>query len=482
MNDPPMTDTPSIFICYRRSDTADAADRIFEQLETEFGRKAIFMDVEAMPLGADFREHVAKIIDTVDVFLAFIGPNWLQTYPGQKSRLWEDDDLVRTEIESAIASEGIVLLPTLVSGGEMPAADELPPSIRKLVTLNAARVRRGSDFRKDMRGLIDFLRATPRRRPRVVGPVVAPPPSTRVAVVGIGGAGSNAINNIINANLETVEYFAFNTDKNSLEKSRAANILQLGPTTTNGLGAGAQPEVGALAARESQMEIARRLDGFGIVVLTAGLGGGTGTGAMPVIAEIARQQGAVVVAVASTPFNFEGQRRAQLAQAALSTLGGQVDALAVIENQNLFRVANNNTTFAEAFQIGDFILYAIVRAILDVAVSPGLIRVPFSELVAALRGFGKAKVGFGDIDGSGTYLEAINQAFLFGPMHEAGVAHTTRLIASIRGGDHLTLGDIERIRGEIRARIGPEAHILLGSSYDPKIGEKTQISIWANGA
>ncbi|MCW5749410.1 MAG: cell division protein FtsZ, partial [Alphaproteobacteria bacterium] len=232
----------------------------------------------------------------------------------------------------------------------------------------------------------------------------------RITVVGVGGAGGNAVNNMISSSLEGVEFVVANTDAQALTRAKTAHRIQLGQAITEGLGAGARPEVGQAAAQESQPEIIEFLDGAHMVFVAAGMGGGTGTGAAPVIARTARERGILTIAVVTKPFHFEGQRRMQLAEAGVQELRKHVDTLIVIPNQNLFRVANERTTFAEAFQLADQVLYSGVRGVTDLMVMPGLINLDFADVRTVMAEMGTAMMGTGEASGERRAMLAAEEA------------------------------------------------------------------------
>ncbi|MEQ1901085.1 MAG: cell division protein FtsZ [Devosia sp.] len=303
----------------------------------------------------------------------------------------------------------------------------------------------------------------------------------RITVFGVGGAGGNAVNNMITSGLDGVDFVCANTDAQALALSKAQRIIQLGVSVTEGLGAGSHPEVGRAAAEESFDEINDHLSGSHMVFITAGMGGGTGTGAAPVIARAAREQGILTVGVVTKPFTFEGNRRARLAEDGIDELHRHVDTLIVIPNQNLFRVANEKTTFADAFKMADQVLYSGVSCITDLMVKEGLINLDFADVRAVMRGMGKAMMGTGEASGEDRARHAA-EAAIANPLLDDVSMHGARgLLISITGGPDLTLYEVDEAASRIREEVDPDANIILGATYDPEMSGKIRVAVVATG-
>ncbi|MEO1028535.1 MAG: cell division protein FtsZ, partial [Pseudomonadota bacterium] len=275
----------------------------------------------------------------------------------------------------------------------------------------------------------------------------------RIVVLGVGGAGGNAVDNMIEAKLQGVEFAVANTDAQALNRSKAEIKIQLGIETTEGLGAGARPEVGAAAAEETLDEINSILDGAHMVFIAAGMGGGTGTGAAPVIARAAREKGILTVGVVTKPFGFEGARRMNSAEGGLSEIAKYVDTMIVVPNQNLFRVANESTTFADAFRMADDVLYAGVRGITDLMVMPGLINLDFADVRAVMSGMGTAMMGMGMGEGEGRALEAARTAIENPLLDDVTMRGAQAVLINITGGYDMTLFELDEAANEIRAEV-----------------------------
>ncbi|MBA3068425.1 MAG: cell division protein FtsZ [Hyphomonas sp.] len=303
----------------------------------------------------------------------------------------------------------------------------------------------------------------------------------RILVFGVGGAGGNAINNMIEANLQGVEFIVANTDAQALSRSRAESCLQLGIGTTSGLGAGARPEIGARAAEESIDEIRARLEGAHMVFIAAGMGGGTGTGAAPIIARAAQEMGILTIAVITKPFGFEGAHRMRLAEDGLSRIRGHVDTMIVVPNQNLFRIANDKTTFADAFRMADDVLYSGVRGITDLIVMPGLINLDFADVSAIMRGMGTALMGMGEATGEGRALEAARRAIDNPLLDDITIKGARGVLVNITGGYDMTLFELDEAANEIRREVDPNANIILGSAFDPQLEGRIRVSVVAAG-
>jgi len=303
----------------------------------------------------------------------------------------------------------------------------------------------------------------------------------RILVFGVGGAGGNAINNMIEANLQGVEFIVANTDAQALTRSRADNRLQLGLGTTSGLGAGARPEIGARAAEESLDDIRARLDGAHMVFIAAGMGGGTGTGAAPIIARAAQEMGILTIAVITKPFGFEGAHRMRLAEEGLAKMRGHVDTMIVVPNQNLFRIANDKTTFADAFRMADDVLYSGVRGITDLIVMPGLINLDFADVSAIMRGMGTALMGMGEATGEARALEAAKRAIDNPLLDDVTIKGAKGVLVNITGGYDMTLFELDEAANEIRREVDPNANIILGSAFDASLEGRIRVSVVAAG-
>lgn len=303
----------------------------------------------------------------------------------------------------------------------------------------------------------------------------------RIVVFGVGGAGGNAVDNMIEANLQGVEFIVANTDAQALGRSQTTNRIQLGPETTGGLGAGARPDIGAVAAEESLEEIRTHLEGAHMVFVAAGMGGGTGTGAAPVIARAAQEQGILTVAVVTKPFGFEGARRMRVAQQGLDDIRGAVDTMIVVPNQNLFRIANERTTFADAFRMADDVLYSGVRGITDLMVMPGLINLDFADVRSIMHGMGTAMMGMGEASGEARALEAARQAIDNPLLDDVTMKGARGVLINITGGYDMTLFELDEAANEIRAEVDPDANIILGSTFDPELEGKIRVSVVSAG-
>jgi cell division protein FtsZ len=303
----------------------------------------------------------------------------------------------------------------------------------------------------------------------------------RIVVFGVGGAGGNAVNNMIEAGLEGVEFVVANTDAQQLAFSKTDSRVQLGVQVTQGLGAGAHPEVGMSAAEESTTEIGEHLDGAHMVFITAGMGGGTGTGAGPIIAKCARERGILTVGVVTKPFHFEGRHRMRLADAGIAELQRYVDTLIVIPNQNLFRVANERTTFAEAFAMADQVLHSGVRSITDLMVLPGLINLDFADVRTVMTEMGKAMMGTGEATGEGRALMAAENAIQNPLLDEVTLKGAKAVLVNITGGLDMTLLEVDEAANAISAQVDPEANIIFGAAFDPSLANTLRVSVVATG-
>ncbi|BBC74113.1 cell division protein FtsZ [Altererythrobacter sp. B11] len=314
-----------------------------------------------------------------------------------------------------------------------------------------------------------------------IGPPSVEELRPRITVIGVGGAGGNAIANMIEAEIEGVDFIVANTDAQALNNSVAEHRIQLGPDITQGLGAGSRPEVGRAAAEETVAEIERALEGVNMVFIAAGMGGGTGTGAAPVIAEIARTRGILTVGVVTKPFLFEGTRRMRSAESGIEELQKHVDTLIVIPNQNLFLVAKAETTFKEAFQLADEVLQQGVRSITDLMVMPGLINLDFADVRSVMGEMGKAMMGTGEGEGENRALEAAERAIANPLLDGVSMQGAKGVIISIIGGEDMKLLEVDEAANHIRELVDPEANIIWGSAFNPDLEGKIRVSVVATG-
>jgi|SRR5579859_690893 len=303
----------------------------------------------------------------------------------------------------------------------------------------------------------------------------------RIVVFGVGGAGGNAVNNMIEAGLEGVEFVVANTDAQQLQFAKTERRVQLGVLATQGLGAGAHPEIGMSAAEESIPEIGEHLDGAHMVFITAGMGGGTGTGAAPIIAKCARERGILTVGVVTKPFHFEGRHRMRLADAGIGELQRYVDTLIVIPNQNLFRVANERTTFAEAFGMADQVLHSGVRSITDLMVLPGLINLDFADVRTVMTEMGKAMMGTGEATGEDRALMAAQNAIQNPLLDEVSLKGAKAVLVNVTGGLDMTLLEVDEAANAISEQVDPEANIIFGAAFDPSLDGMIRVSVVATG-
>jgi cell division protein FtsZ len=303
----------------------------------------------------------------------------------------------------------------------------------------------------------------------------------RITVFGTGGAGGNAVNNMITSGLQGVDFVVANTDAQALTMSKAERIIQMGVAVTEGLGAGSQPEVGRAAAEEAIDEIRDHLQGAHMVFVTAGMGGGTGTGAAPVVARCAKEAGILTVGVITKPFHFEGMRRMRVAEAGISELQKVVDTLLIIPNQNLFRVANEKTTFADAFAMADQVLYSGVACITDLMVKEGLINLDFADVRAVMREMGKAMMGTGEASGEKRALSAAEAAISNPLIDDASMKGARGLLISITGGKDLTLYEVDEAATRIREEVDQDANIIVGATFDEGLEGIIRVSVVATG-
>jgi cell division protein FtsZ len=302
-----------------------------------------------------------------------------------------------------------------------------------------------------------------------------------ITVFGVGGAGGNAVNNMIESGLEGVEFVVSNTDAQALASSKAPRVIQMGIQVTEGLGAGSQPEVGRAAAEEVIDEIRDQLAGSHMVFITAGMGGGTGTGAAPVVARAARELGILTVGVVTKPFQFEGVRRMRLAESGIAELQQAVDTLIVIPNQNLFRVATEKTTFADAFAMADQVLYSGVACITDLMVKEGLINLDFADVRSVMRGMGKAMMGTGEASGEKRAMRAAEAAIANPLLDDVSMKGARGLLISITGGNDLTLYELDEAATRIREEVDQDANIILGATFDESLEGIIRVSVVATG-
>ena len=303
----------------------------------------------------------------------------------------------------------------------------------------------------------------------------------RIAVIGVGGAGGNAIANMMRADVQGVDFLVANTDAQALKSSIAPQRIQLGAKITQGLGAGSRPEIGRATAEETIDDLAKRLEGAHMCFIAAGMGGGTGTGAAPVIAKAARDMGILTVGVVTKPFSFEGNRRAKSADGGIEELQKYVDTLIVIPNQNLFLIANANTTFKEAFEMADEVLQQGVRGITDLMVMPGLINLDFADVRSVMQEMGKAMMGTGEASGDNRALEAAQKAIANPLLDGVSMQGAKGVIISITGGDDMRLLEVDEAANHIRDLVDPDANIIWGSAFNPELEGRIRVSVVATG-
>ena len=303
----------------------------------------------------------------------------------------------------------------------------------------------------------------------------------RITVVGVGGAGCNAVNNMINADLEGVDFLVANTDGQALAHSKASRKIQLGSAITQGLGAGSKPEIGRAAAEESLQEVMAELADCNMVFITAGMGGGTGTGAAPVIARAARERGILTVGVITKPFEFEGQRRMKQAEGGIEELQAYVDTLIIIPNQNLFRLANERTTFADAFHIADTVLHQGVCGVTDLMIKPGLINLDFADIRAVMGEMGKAMMGTGEASGESRATQAAEAAINNPLLDDTTMKGAHAVLINITGGMDMTLFEVDEAANRIRKEVDADATIIFGSAFDDKLEGVMRVSVVATG-
>jgi cell division protein FtsZ len=303
----------------------------------------------------------------------------------------------------------------------------------------------------------------------------------RITVFGVGGAGGNAVNNMIASGLRGIEFVVANTDAQALLSSSAERRIQMGTHVTEGLGAGSKPDIGAAAAEEAMADIKAHLAGCHMAFITAGMGGGTGTGAAPVIARASREEGILTVGVVTKPFQFEGQRRMRAAESGIMELQKYVDTLLIIPNQNLFRVANEKTTFADAFAMADDVLRAGVSCITDLMVKEGLINLDFADVRTIMAGMGKAMMGTGESSGERRAIEAAEAAIANPLLDDVCMKGASGLLVSITGGNDLTLYEVDEAASRVRAEADPDANIIVGATFDDELDGSIRVSVVATG-
>jgi cell division protein FtsZ len=317
--------------------------------------------------------------------------------------------------------------------------------------------------------------------PRPPYPDFGPDLRPRISVIGVGGAGGNAVNNMIRSNLEGVDFVVANTDSQAIAQSCAEKRIQMGVTVTQGLGAGSRPDIGRIAAEEALEEIIEEIRGSNMVFIAAGMGGGTGTGAAPVIARAAREQGILTVGVVTKPFHFEGQHRMRIAEAGIEELEQFVDTLIVIPNQNLFRVANDRTGFADAFKMADDVLYSGVRGVTDLMIMPGLVNLDFADIRAVMSEMGKAMMGTGSAEGDRRALDAAEAAISNPLLDDVSMKGARGVLINITGGHDITLFEVDEAANRIRSEVDGDAFIIFGSTLDETMEGKIRVSVVATG-
>ncbi|MEM7723328.1 MAG: cell division protein FtsZ [Pseudomonadota bacterium] len=312
-------------------------------------------------------------------------------------------------------------------------------------------------------------------------PDTQPDLKPRITVFGVGGAGGNAVNNMIEQSLDGCEFVTANTDAQALAQSKANSKIQMGARVTEGLGAGARPAVGASAAEESIEDIVDHLAGAHMAFITAGMGGGTGTGAAPIIAQAARELGVLTVGVVTKPFQFEGSKRMRQADEGIEALQKVVDTLIIIPNQNLFRLANEKTTFTEAFAMADDVLYQGVKGVTDLMVRPGLINLDFADVRAVMNEMGKAMMGTGEAEGDSRALQAAEKAIANPLLDEISLKGARGVLINVTGGYDLTLFELDEAANRIREEVDPDANIIVGSTLDTNMEGQMRVSVVATG-
>ncbi|MFQ3307594.1 MAG: cell division protein FtsZ [Candidatus Midichloriaceae bacterium] len=305
--------------------------------------------------------------------------------------------------------------------------------------------------------------------------------SPRIAVFGVGGGGVNAVNNMVSSNLEGVDFFVANTDSQALEGSVAVNKIKLGLSSTKGLGAGSNPAVGKASAEESADEIIHVLESYNMVFITAGMGGGTGTGGAPIVAKLAKERGILTVGVVTKPFHFEGAKRMKVAEDGLEELQKHVDTLIIIPNQNLFRLANEKTTFADAFKMADEVLHAGVKGVTDLITKPGLINLDFADIHTVMNERGKAMMGTGEAEGDGRAIKAAEAAISNPLLDHSSMKGARGVLINITGGMDMTLFEVDEAANRIKEEVDTDANIIFGSAFDVDLDGKLRVSVVATG-
>ena len=303
----------------------------------------------------------------------------------------------------------------------------------------------------------------------------------KIAVFGVGGGGVNAVNNMISANLEGVDFFAANTDAQALENSLATNKIKFGISSTRGMGSGADPKIGAIAAEESSDEIIEALENYNMVFVTAGMGGGTGTGGAPIVAKLAKERNILTVGVVTKPFHFEGAKRMKVAEDGLNELQKYVDTLIIIPNQNLFKLANERTTFADAFKMADEVLYAGVKGVTDLITKPGLINLDFADIHTVMNEKGKAMMGTGEADGEDRAIKASEAAISNPLLDHSSMKGAKGVLINITGGMDMTLFEVDEAANRIKEEVDTNANIIFGSAFDQDLEGKLRVSVVATG-
>ena len=303
----------------------------------------------------------------------------------------------------------------------------------------------------------------------------------RITVIGVGGGGTNAVDNMIASNLQGVDFVVANTDAQQLQHSRADRRVQLGPHLTQGLGAGAKPEIGRAAAEEATEALIHCLENTHMVFITAGMGGGTGTGAAPVIARMAKENNILTVGVVTKPFTFEGSRRNKAAEAGIAELQQYVDTLIVIPNQNLFRLANDRTGWKEAFKMADNVLYMGVRGVTDLMMAPGLVNLDFNDIRTVMAEMGKAMMGTGEAEGEDRAIRAAEAAISNPLLEDTSMAGARGLLINITGGEDMTLYEVDEAANRVRGEVADDANIIFGSAIDENLAGKVRVSVVATG-
>lgn len=303
----------------------------------------------------------------------------------------------------------------------------------------------------------------------------------RITVIGVGGGGTNAVNNMIRSKLDGVNFVVSNTDAQALEQAEAEHCIQLGLNMTKGLGAGSRPDVGQASAEETMDEILNCIEGTHMLFVTAGMGGGTGSGAAPVIAHAAREMGILTVGVVTKPFHFEGAHRMRIAEQGIEELQHHVDSLIVIPNQNLFRVSNEKTTFADAFKMADNVLYSGVRSITDLMIVPGLINLDFADIRSVMGEMGKSMMGTGEAEGDSRAIQAAESAIANPLLDEVSMRGARGVLISITGGMDMTLFEVDEAANRIRDEVDPDTNIIFGSTFDEKLNGRLRVSVVATG-